>query len=228
MFHVTMDTRRMHKFLDNHSKEQIPYATSQAINKMLFIGKKGTERDMDRIYDGGATRWSKQSIRYAKSTKRLLFGFLYVADDKERAYIMKTIEGGQVIPKKEVLIQPMNISTNRYGNIANQAVSKRYKDPKFFAGKPYRGNAPNSARKNIKSPANDPKVGLWERIGRKGKRGGIARQNLIMRVQFKSGRLQRAFFPATKMAKTRFQKQWRKVFAQELVKAKMQAIQRGR
>lgn len=228
MLHVTMDTRRMQKFLDNHSKEQVPFATAQAINKMLFDGKKGTEKDMDRIYDGGATRWTKQSVRYAKATKKLLFGFLYVADDKERAYVMKTIKGGPVVPEKEVLIQPMNISTNKYGNIANKAVSKRYKNPKFFAGKPYRGNAPNSARKNVKAPADDPQVGLWERIGRKGKRGGIARQKLIMRVQFKSRRFQRAFFPATKMAKTRFQKNWRKVFGQELVKAKVKAIQRGR
>jgi len=226
MFHVTMDTRRMHKFLDNHSKEQIPFATSQAINKMLFEGKKGTSRDMDRVYDGGATRWSKQAVQYAKSTKKLLYGFLYVKDD--RPYVMKTIDGGQVTPSKKVLIKPMNISTNRYGNIANKAVSKRYDNPKFFAGKPYRGSAPNSGRQSQNISADDPNVGLWERMGRKGKRGGIARQTIRMIVKFGNTRVQQKFFDARRMAKTRFQKEWRKVFAQELVKAKMKAIQRGR
>lgn len=226
MFHVTMDTRRMQKFLNNHSKEQVPYATAQAINKMLFEGKKGTSKDMDRVYDGGATRWSKQAVQYAKATKQLLYGFLYIKED--RPYVMKTIDGGQVNPTKKVLIKPVNISTNRYGNIAKGAVGKRYDDPKYFAGKPYRGNAPNSARKAVNMSADDPDVGLWERMGRKGKRGGIARQNIRMIVKFGNSRIQRKFFDARRMAKVRFQKNWRKVFGQELVKAKVQAIKRGR
>ena len=226
MFHVTMDTRRMHKFLDNHSKEQVPYATAQAINKMLFEGKKGTSRDMDRVYDGGATRWSKQGVQYVKATKQLPYGFLYIKED--RPYVMKTIDGGQVTPTKKVLIKPVNISTNRYGNIAKGAVGKRYDDPKYFVGKPYRGNAPNSARKAVNLSADDPDVGLWERMGRKGKRGGIARQNIRMVVKFGNSRIQRKFFDARRMAKVRFQKNWRKVFGQELVKAKVQAIKRGR
>lgn len=226
MFHVTMDTRRMHKFLDEHSKNQIPYATATAINKMLFEGKRGTARDMDRVYDGGATRWSKQSVQYLKATKQLPYGFLYVKED--RPYVVTTMDGGPVIPKKKVLVKPMNISTNRYGNIANKAISKRYSNDKFFAGKPYRGAAPNSARKGLDVSADDPDVGLWERMGRKGKRGGVARQTIRMVVKFGNTRQQRSFFDARRMAKTRFQRNWRKVFAQELVKAKVKAIQRGR
>lgn len=226
MFHVKMDTRRMHKFLDDHSKNQIPYATAQAINKLLFEGKKGTTRDMDRVYDGGATRWSKQAVQYQKATKQLPFGFLYVKDD--RPYVMTTIDGGQVTPTKQVLIKPINITTNRYGNIAKGAIAKRYDNPKYFAGKPYRGSAPNSARKAVNYSADDPDVGLWERMGRKGKRGGVARQTIRMIVKFGNTRLQRRFFDARGMAKSRYQKTWRKTFAQELVKAKVKAMQRGR
>lgn len=226
MFHVTMDTRRMHKFLDDHSKNQVPYATAQAINKMLFQGKQGTNKDMDRVYDGGATRWTKSAVQYLKATKELPFGFLYIKDD--RPYVMTTIDGGQVTPSKQVLIKPMNISTNRYGNIAKGAIAKRYDNPKFFSGKPYRGTAPNSARKSVSHSADDPDVGLWERMGRKGKRGGIARQTIRMVVKFGNTRMQRRFFDARKMAKTRFQKDWRKTFARELVKAKVKALQRGR
>lgn len=227
MFHVTMDTRRMHKFLDDHSKNQIPYATAQAINRMLFLGKKGTEKDMDRVYDGGATRWSKQSIRYASATKQLRYGFLYISED--RPYVMKTIDGGKVSPNtgKSVLIKPVNIRTSREGNLAYKAVANRYDNPKYFAGKPYRGTAPNSGRKGKVTP-DDKKVGLWERVGRKGKKGGIARQELKMIVKFSNPRIQSKFFDARKMAKTRFQKQWRKVFAQELIRAKRNALKRGR
>ena len=226
MFHVTMDTRRMHKFLDEHSKTQIPYATAMAINKMRLQGKRGTERDMDRTYEGGAERFSKQGVRYRKATKQLPYGFLYI--NENRPYILKTIDGGPVKPKKKVLIKPMNISTNKQGNIANKAVMKRYSSDKFFAGKPYRGTAPNSARKGVKTSANDPLVGLWQRKGRKGKRGGIARQELEMVVKFGNTRQQRPFFDARRMAKTRFQRNWRKVFAQELVQAKLKAIKLGR
>jgi hypothetical protein len=226
MFHVKMDTRRMYKFLDDHSKNQVPHALSQTINKVLFNGKKGMEKDMDRVYDGGATPWTKGGVRYVKSSKQLPVGILYVEED--RAYVMRTIDGGLNAPKKEVLIKPMNIRVNRYGNLVKGAVAKRYNDDKFFAGKPYRGNAPNSARKNIKVSADDPQVGLWERKGKKGKRGGIARQALIMRVQFGNAEMRTGFFDARKMAKVRAQRDWRKILAQELVKAKIQAIQRGR
>lgn len=226
MFHVTMDTRRMHKFLDEHSKNQIPFATAMAINRMLFEGKKGTARDMDKVYDGGATRWSKQAVQYIKASKQLPYGFLYVKED--RPYIVTTMDGGPVTPTKQVLIKPMNISINKYGNITKGAVAKRYNNDKFFAGKPYRGNAPNSARAAVNVNADDPDVGLWERMGRKGKRGGIARQTIRMVVKFGNSRIQRSFFDARRMAKTRFQRNWRKVFGQELVKAKMKALQRGR
>ena len=226
MFHVTMDTRRMHKFLDEHSKTQIPFATAMAINTMLLQGKRGTERDMDRTYDGGAVRFSKQGVRYIKASKQLPFGFLYIMED--RPYVIKTIDGGPVTPQKKVLIKPVNIETNAQGNIAKGAVAKRYNNNKYFVGKPYRGSAPNSARRSVNLNADDPYVGLWVRIGRKGKRGGIARQEIKMVVKFGNSRLQKKFFDARRMAKTRFQRNWRKVFAQELVQAKLKAIQKGR
>ena len=49
-----------------------------------------------------------------------------------------------------------------------------------------------------------------------------------MVVKFGNTRLQRSFFDARRMAKTRFQRNWRKTFAQELVNAKVKALQRGR
>lgn len=226
MFMMTLNTKKFEAFIDDHAKNQIPYASAMAINKLLFDGKKGTERDMDRNYDGGATRYTKQGVRYLRATKEIRVGYLYIQED--RPYVMKTIDGGTVTPTKSVLIKPMNISTNKYGNITKGAVGRKYDNPKFFAGKPYRGSAPNSARKSLTFSANDPDVGLWERMGRKGKRGGIARQTVRMVVKFGDSRIQRKFFDARRMAKVRIQKNMRKVFGRELAKAKSQALARGR
>ena len=226
MFMMTMNTKSFEKFLDEHAKKQIPYASAMAINRLLFEGKKGTERDMDRTYDGGAEKWTKWGVQYVKATYQAPVGILYIKDD--RPYVLKTIDGGDVLPKKEVLIKPVNISVNRHGNIKYGAVKKKYHDDRYFVGKPYRGNAPNSARKGIKYPASDPDVGLWERVGKRGPRGGIARQKVRMIVSFSDRRFQKPFFPAREMAKVRFQKTWRRIFGQELAKAKIKAIQRGK
>lgn len=217
MYVMTMNVKRFEKFVDDYARKEIPFATATAINKLLFEGKKGVERDMDKTYKGGATKFSKQGVRYHKATKHLPIGILYI--EENRPYVVTTMDGGQVAPKKRVLIKPVNIRLSKQGNIGNKAVAKRYDDPKYFSGKPYRGTAPNSARKSVNNNANDPDVGLWERVGRKGKRGGIARKTIRMIVAFGNTRVQRKFFNARVKARNRFNRTWREVFGKELAKA---------
>jgi hypothetical protein len=215
MMTVTLSTGGIEKNLSEYAKSQLPYATAQAMNRVMFFTKKHIERQMDKYYDGGAVAHTKRGVQYKKARKELLVGFVYIDTANNRDYIMTTIDGGEVVPKNKVLTKPMNLTRLAKGNnIPNKYVAKRYNDEKFFVGVPKQFN-----RGGGKTPIDHPYSGLWERIGPKGKRGGIARKNIIMRVKFGGERFQKGFFPARKIAKADAIKSWPKILGQELAKA---------
>ena len=120
-------TRGLNKF----QKKQIPFATSMAINSTLFDMKKSNERKIDMIFDGGATRFTKQQFLFKKSTKQNLVGFFYITKKGEE-YLKYQIQGGIRTPNRRAMAVPYtkNIRLNKFGNLS------RAKKPRTLLDKP--------------------------------------------------------------------------------------------
>jgi len=144
--------RKYSKYLDN-----VDYAIAQTINATLFDSKKYFESMINVNFAGGATRYTKQQVRYAPATKQQPIGILFVT--KPGWYIMRTMDGGMVkpFPGMTSLVQPVNVRLSKYGNLRRGYVTAKKTNSKFFIGTP-KGR-----------PKNDDYYGLWERLGRKGK-----------------------------------------------------------
>ena len=158
-------------------------AIIKTMNEVAFLSKRQFEKMMDNAFEGGVVSYSKRGIRYQKATNQTKTAFVYVA--KDRQYIIDAMDGIDVTPKKSGqrnLLEPRNIKRTKVGlNIPNQYVKKKKgQSDLFFIGHP----------KGL--PKTDENYGLWQRIGRKGKRGGIARRRIVQRVNIGRSRSKRS------------------------------------
>ncbi|MFZ9068407.1 MAG: hypothetical protein ACO24D_13835 [bacterium] len=148
MLKITLkNDKRLISYLDDVSKRQIPYATSQAINDMLLEGKKAINEYQDKKYKGGATAWSKRGIGYVKSTKNFLMGIIHLSDSPKHEYLKFGIDGGVVHPvgkSKAIKVPSRNKGINKRGNFtfsggttfAGKQIQKGGTDPNYFIGIP--------------------------------------------------------------------------------------------
>lgn len=183
---------------DPQWRSQIPFTMSHAINRTLIASRKEQQEGMDKLIDGGPTRFTRSSIRYKASNKRNLEGFLYY--HKDAPYMKSIIDGGPVRAKKVKLSEPVNVKLDKYGNIPsgrgkNKYTARAKANKKFFFGIP-RGRRGEQYR------------GIWRRYGKGGytnlKRsksgrvsGGKSRGNIKLMVSWRRGqRIARPTFPA--------------------------------
>jgi hypothetical protein len=107
------------KGLSRVQKQQIPFATSVAINNTLFDMKKTNERKLATIFEGGVTAYTKRQFRFSKSTKRLPVGVFFITDEGEQ-YLKYQIDGGIRTPRGSAVIVPFkkNVRLNKFGNLS--------------------------------------------------------------------------------------------------------------
>jgi hypothetical protein len=150
--------RKYSKYMD-----QVDFALVQTTNATLFDSKKYFERLMDVNFDGGATRFTKQQIRYSSATKQQPIGVLFVT--RSGSYIITVMDGGVVkpFPGMTGLVQPANVRVNKYGNLRRGYVKQKSSESKFFVGTPA-GMAKN-----------DRNYGLWQRVGQRNKSSTISK-----------------------------------------------------
>lgn len=194
MYTFKLDIDKFKADIQEPLKKQAPFAVSHAINKTMAASRKDQQKEMQRYFDGGATRWTLGGVRVLYSNKRNLYSVLYYNHD--RPYMEQMIYGGTVTPTKKKLVQPTfgstkkpNARLNKFGNLPNKYLSKKAKDDKFFVGIP-RGRTGQKY------------YGLWRRYGRGGyTKKGKARGTLKMLVSMeKTSRKQQTVFPADDIA----------------------------
>jgi len=175
----TFDIKKAMKGFDDLEKKQIPFAVSKAFNAIAFKTKKHIEKKMDKTFDGGATRWTRSSVKYKRGTKYNPDAYVY-ADLEKAPYLKTMIDGGTVRPlgTNKRLHQPVNIRLNKYGNVSysggtSTIAKKLSSNPAFFVGRP-------------KSKGKPSEFGLWRRFKRKGPK-------LIMSMEKKSRRQKKVF-----------------------------------
>ena len=181
---IKSNIKQLTRSLNETQRKRIPFATSRALNDVAATAALGTLREKaERVFEGGATRYTKTGFRYNRSNKQNLTAEVFI--DPSRADYMKfQIAGGTRFPKnKAILIPTRNTKLNKFGNIKrgtyNQIINNKQK---YFSGVP----------KGLSGAHNE---GIWERYGRQTKRGG---QRIRMVAKFIKDAGYQPLFPFAK------------------------------
>jgi hypothetical protein len=116
---VKDNIKEFSKGLNRFQKEQLPFATAQAINNTLFglrkeMGKQ-TVKKLDR-----PVPFTQRGFLIEKSTKRYLVGKLFMRPEVEK-YMKYQIDGGVRSTAKKIPVPiTKNKRLNKYGNIAGK------------------------------------------------------------------------------------------------------------
>lgn len=185
------------KDLTKTQKKQIPFATSQTLNQLAFelAKKKGTgvlgkatAKKFDKKSGKGSTKFTQKNFFFDKSSKRSLTATVFW-DDSRADYMKFQVYGGTRFPNKRA-IRVSTRHSNRYldafGNFKKGAIDEMMQDKsKFFSG------SPKGAKKYSE--------GIWERYGRKTKKGG---QKIRMVAAYEKDVKYKPLFPFGKIADT--------------------------
>lgn len=187
------------KSLNQLEKEQLPFALMSTMNDLAFGMQRQIHNEMDKYYEGGATRWSKSGIGVYKATKKRLYAAVFTRENRE--YIATTIFGGVVkpFPGMNYLVKPAEQKLNKYGNIPRGALKRKADNKsKYFVGRP-KGSKRNQPH------------GLYQTYKRKAPK-------LVIDLSDKS-RYQKGFFPAPTIASKYFKQQNQKMFIKNFKRA---------
>lgn len=197
-------------------RQQVPYATSQAINAALPKTRKQLMGVMDRYIEGGATNWTKYGLVYVKATKRSPRAVMFFKSD--RFYMKEVIYGGVKHARGSRLPEPVNAPLNARGNyrtnwlqqamrlagISSGTQWSRRKDHKTMTGA--QGYEVGESKRGT--------YGLWRWQGR-----GKNRKPRLMVLLDREARQQRKVFPANQLAEEMFMRHFNYEFPMQLMRA---------
>ena len=161
------DTKKLTKHLSFIQKQQVPFATSNALNAVAFDARSAIQKALPQKLDR-PTKGLIKSVIVEKSKKKHLIarvgfagkGFGKSLWPETPALIMaRLIAGGTRKPRGKAILVPVakNIKTNAYGNLPRKKIATLLGKPKrYFSGKPKGRDA-----------------GVYERINKKGQPGKL-------------------------------------------------------
>ena len=161
------DTKQLTKHLNFIQRQQVPFATSNALNAVAFDARAAIQTALPKKLDR-PTKGLIKSVIVEKSKKKHLIARVGFAGKglgsskwaETPAVIMaRLIAGGTRKPKGKAILVPIvkNIKTNAYGNLPRKKVASLLGKPtRYFSGKPKGRDA-----------------GVYERINKKGKSGKL-------------------------------------------------------
>ena len=158
---VSADIKAATRHLSRIQKQQIPFAASGALNHVAFVSaRKELPMQTDKVFDGGAVRFTQTGFRYKKASKRELIATVFI-DPAREAYLRFMVQGGTRFPNnRAILVSTKHSKLNKFGNIPRGTLKRMIEDKnKFFKGIP-------------KGRQGEHLAGIWERYGRKTKQGG--------------------------------------------------------
>lgn len=111
---VTSNVRQFRRRLDRWKRDQVPFATSRALNATAFdVRKTFVEKSFPRAFDLKNKSFPRAMLRVAKSSKKSLIASVY--DRLGREYIRKHIEGGTKTPKGAHIAIPKGVRVTGRG-----------------------------------------------------------------------------------------------------------------
>jgi hypothetical protein len=119
------------KWTTNVQKKQIPFATSNAINKTLFQLRKEMMKQTVKKLDR-PTPFTQKGFLVQMAKKTNLRGMLFVKEEVEK-YLKYQINGGVRSTGKQIPVPYIdNARLNKYGNVMGKRSGLIKKDTQFF------------------------------------------------------------------------------------------------
>lgn len=131
--------------LSDTARDQVPYATSLAINATLDDIEKNSAKHMRKAMDR-PTPFTLRAFAKRKSSKRNLAGVVF-AKDAQAAYLQYLESGGTRGPKKRAIPIARSLRKNKFGNMPKGAVGRALTSPNVFSGTPKGGGEPGIYRR---------------------------------------------------------------------------------
>ena len=115
------------------AREQVPFATAQALNALAENIQQAEIRNMDKVLDK-PTPFTKGSIRIRKANKNKLVAVVYMMD-KAAEYLEPYEFGGLNKLNSKALLKPVDQAVNAYGNLPRNLLERLKNRPDIFIGK---------------------------------------------------------------------------------------------
>ena len=200
---VQADTKALTKHLTRIQRQQIPFATSKALNDVAFDARSYVQKSLPRRLDR-PTKGIISSVQVQKSKKKNLvatvgfagLGFKSTKWSESPAEIMRRhIKGGTRTPQGKAIPVPIarNLKLNKFGNMPRTKIKTLLSKPdKYFSGQPKGRDA-----------------GIYERTKRTKQKPGKLKMLISWepRTQYQGGR-----FPLKKIVELAVKNKYRKRF----------------
>ena len=206
--------------LEEIVRNQVPFATSLAMNRTLTTTRQHIKSAMDDHIEGGPTPFTRSGMRVYATSKYNLHGAIAFTtlggdNEKSRYYMKELMYSGKKKPRRDRIPEPVIKNMKKFapryltprGNIRRDF----YTQARAKGNKQYFIGIPKPGKKQW--AGNDNLVGIWRRDPESGK--------LNMMVSLKrTSRQQRKTFPAPELARKfyddNFPKEMREAFVEAI------------
>lgn len=159
MLRVDHNIDALQRDLSDMARNQIPFATSRAINDTLDDVAKNETKRLHKTIDR-PTPFTLKAWRVARSSKRRLQGAI-LAKDVQAEYLRLLERPGTRSPDGSAIVVPVRQRLNKYGNMPRKAISRALTNPRVFA-------TTRGAGATSHLPG-----GIYKRLGGRGKAGRL-------------------------------------------------------
>lgn len=133
---VATDLKAFTKGLDKIQRQQLPFATSLALNQTAEFMAVNLNNDTRKYLDR-PTPFTQRAFTIKRSSKRNLTALIF-AKPAQAEYLKWQIKGGTRRPKGRAIplptTEPENIKLNRYGNMPRNVIKRLSARPDTFSG----------------------------------------------------------------------------------------------
>jgi len=184
---VRVDTAQLRAGLGRFA-DQIPFATSLTINRLIAATRPVTQKLMSYSYDKGVVPYTTRALYYTNSSKRNLHAALMTTEAGQ--YIKTTADGGTRHLKtgKRAAVSPVPDGKYRSpvkltavgGNVPHRLATKLLGEsaPSFVGARQYGKSKQSGTGKTAKYFSGKPAgktgenyAGVWMRVGKGGREG---------------------------------------------------------
>ena len=131
---LTNNIRDVQRDLSDFARNQIPFATSKAINATVNDVHKNETARLDKVIDR-PTPFTRKAYAKRWSSKRNLVGSVF-AKDIQRGYLKYLERRAVRFPKNRAIVIPRAVRLNKYGNMSRGAVKRALASNRTFTGTP--------------------------------------------------------------------------------------------
>lgn len=131
---VRVETERFRRTLDDLGRQQLPFATSLAINKTARTAAYDITRQMPAIFDR-PTPFTLHAIGVTSSTKHNLRAEIFVKRLQAKYLLPEETGATRSERPGEPILTPVDAKTNAYGNLPRGMIRRLLNNPqKYFLG----------------------------------------------------------------------------------------------